>query len=117
MNDLRERLAGAITNHRDCSADATTGEWRYICDCGTVMPTNDVDEADRLHEAHQADAAAEEVTAWLRERAETEHDPNCGVGRRELGGKGCAHFDARWRRDFAITLADEIERREASDGD
>ena len=69
----------------------------------------------------RADRALAVFAAWLRERADTEHDPNCTLGRRELqhypGEQTCAHFDARWRRDFAITLADEIDPREASDGE
>lgn len=64
------------------------------------------------HDDPNAEAESYDVLAvfadWLRERAEREHDADCDLGRRELGGTGCAHFDARWRRDFAIALADEI---------
>lgn len=85
------------------------------------MPTPDLRQrlvqsdgfGDALSEL-RADRALAVFAAWLRERAESEHDPNCELGRRELGGRGCAHFDARWRRDFAIALADEIGPKEAS---
>lgn len=68
------------------------------------------------HVDPNAEAESYEVlavfAAWLRERAEREHDPDCALGRRELqhypGEKVCAHLDARCRRDFAIALADEI---------
>lgn len=61
MNDPRwtdqtVTLVGrAIEQHLDMNADASTGAWRYICDCGEVMPTADFMRADDLHSAHQAE--------------------------------------------------------------
>ena len=111
MSDLHKRIAEAITGHRDCSADATTGEWRYICDCGTVMATDNIDAAELLHEAHQADMVLTDLAAWLREQeapvAEQLRDrfPNSTMADHWFGAQSVLH-----------RLTDEIERKRARNG-
>jgi len=68
MTDERLALvAKAIDAHLDLDANASTGEWRYICDCGEVLLTGpNPDEAIALHEQHRAAAvlaALDGVTA------------------------------------------------------
>lgn len=58
---LRMAVAAALAEHAACSGDATTGVWRYICDCGKDMETTSIDHADILHWRHQVDALIEAV--------------------------------------------------------
>lgn len=68
-----ELIGHVISEHLDLTADASTGAWRYICDCGKVMDTGDRDEAEELHFAHQGEAVLAVLAGRLLPDGGTKH--------------------------------------------
>jgi hypothetical protein len=97
-SDLRERVERALNLHEH---NTRYGDAAYACQCGlwAILPPYNAVNAKALHERHRADAVLAVFAAWLREQAD------------DYGGS------YEWSGAVLAleALADEIERREASD--
>ena len=108
MPDLRQRVASATAAHH-IDPNRTDADGHSFCVCGEWADG----EMEPGWDDHMADISAAEVAAWLRERAvrpvvtANTSEFLCEDERDALRGYGAA----------LRLLADEIERREASDGD